>query len=77
MYCYAERSDHVVGREKMIRSNKIKCLNCLDIIESKSVHDLKWCKCKSVAVDGGREYLRRVCARGNYKDLTEYEAEDM
>lgn len=28
-----------------------------DVIESFSVHDFKYCKCESVAVDGGHEYL--------------------
>ena len=58
---------------KKILINKIQCKKCKDIIESKSVHDFKWCSCKSVAVDGGLEYLRRV---GNIEDiieLSEYE----
>ena len=53
--------------------NKIKCNKCGDIIESKSVHDFKFCKCKSVAVDGGHDYLRRVGNRGDWEDLSEYE----
>ena len=62
-------------RKKMfkIKTNKIKCNKCGDIIESYNVHDFKFCSCGSVAVDGGREYLRRV---GNYEDiidLSEYE----
>ena len=36
---------------------KIKCLNCGDIIESKSVHDLVSCKCESCYIDGGKDYL--------------------
>ena len=36
---------------------KIKCLNCGDIIESKSVHDLVSCKCESCYIDGGQDYL--------------------
>ena len=43
-----------------IRTNKIKCKKCGDIIESKSVHDFKWCSCGAVAVDGGHEYLRMI-----------------
>lgn len=39
--------------------NRIQCLKCNDIIESKSVHDFKWCKCKTVFVDGGNDYYRR------------------
>ena len=38
---------------KKILVNKIQCKKCKDIIESKHVHDFKWCSCKSIAVDGG------------------------
>ncbi len=51
-----------------IITNKIKCLKCGDIIESVTVHDFKWCSCKECAVDGGKEYLRRV---GNIEDIEE------
>ena len=44
-------------KEKII-SNKIQCKHCEDIIESTHVHDFKWCSCKTVFVDGGREYRR-------------------
>ena len=53
--------------------NKIRCKKCGDIIESKSVHDFKFCKCKSVAVDGGHEYLRRLGDLEDWDDLSEYE----
>ena len=36
--------------------NKLKCNKCGDIIESKSVHDLKSCKCGAISIDGGDEY---------------------
>lgn len=38
--------------------NKLKCKLCGDIIESKYTHDFRWCKCGSVFIDGGHEYLR-------------------
>ena len=44
---------------KIIR-NSAKCLGCGDEIESKHRHDFKWCKCGSLAVDGGKDYTRRV-----------------
>lgn len=53
--------------------NKIRCKKCGDIIESKTVHDFKFCKCESVAVDGGHDYLRRVGAREDWEDLSESE----
>ena len=49
-----------------IECNKIKCKKCGDIIESKTRHDFKWCTCKSVAIDGGHIYLRRI---GNNEDI--------
>lgn len=43
----------------MILKNAIRCRKCGEIIESASLYDFKWCKCGSVAVDGGRDYLKR------------------
>ena len=54
--------------DKKILVNKIQCKKCKDIIESKYVHDCKWCVCRNIAVDGGLEYLRRV---GNLEDIIE------
>mgnify|MGYP003296152767 CR=1 FL=1 len=48
--------------------NKIKCKNCEDIIESTYRHDFKFCKCGAVAVDCGRDYLRRCGDLDNYED---------
>lgn len=53
--------------EKII-INKIKCKKCGEVIESKHVHDFKYCMCKSIAVDGGKEYLKRL---GNLEDFEE------
>ena len=50
-----------------IKQNKIQCTHCNDIIESTHVHDFKYCSCKKVAVDGGKEYLRRL-----YHTMTDY-----
>ena len=44
-----------------ILENKIKCNHCGDVIESKHRHDFKRCSCGRVAVDGGHDYLRRLC----------------
>jgi ribosomal protein S27AE len=43
---------------KIIR-NIARCSKCGDVIESKHVHDYVSCKCGAIAVDGGREYLKR------------------
>ena len=57
---------------EQIRTNKIKCKKCGDIIESINVHDFKWCSCGAVAVDGGREYLRRVGNEDDFEELSHF-----
>lgn len=41
-----------------IFSNSIKCKNCGDVIRSKNIHDMVYCKCHLVFVDGGSWYTR-------------------
>ena len=53
--------------------NKIRCKRCGDVIESKSVHDFKFCKCEAVAVDGGHDYLRRLGETEDWEDLSKYD----
>ena len=45
---------------KKILVNKIQCKRCGDIIASAYRYDLVRCQCGSVAVDGGRDYLKRL-----------------
>lgn len=58
---------------RIIKSNKIKCNHCGQIIESKHRHDFKWCKCGAVFVDGGHDYLRRGFTNdeNDFEDLSE------
>jgi len=44
---------------RKILHNRIQCTHCKDIIESTYTHDFKWCSCGKVAVDGGKQYLKR------------------
>lgn len=44
----------------MIVQNAVICNKCDDFIFSKHRHDFVTCKCGSISVDGGQEYLRRV-----------------
>lgn len=53
--------------------NKIRCNKCGDEIESTNTHDFKFCKCGAVAVDGGKDYLRRVGYREDWEELSVYE----
>lgn len=64
--------------KKIIR-NAIKCKNCGNVIESTNTHDLKFCSCKNVAVDGGNVYLRRYfkISQDDFEELSEcIEVED-
>lgn len=53
-----------------IIKNQIKCNHCGDVIESYSVHDFKFCSCEKVAVDGGKEYLRRLGYKEDWEELS-------
>ena len=51
--------------------NKIRCNKCGQEIESTSTHDFKWCRCNSVAIDGGLDYLRRIAkSKNDYTELS-------
>ena len=61
--------------EKKLIKNAIKCNHCGDVIESKYTHDFKWCRCETVAVDGGLSYAKRSFknSTNDYEDLSEWE----
>lgn len=61
----------------MIIHNKARCKKCDTVIESKHRHDFVWCECldedgrhNGIAVDGGKEYLRRVGKLEDYEELS-------
>lgn len=60
-------------KNKKIRTNKIKCRKCGNIIESTSVHDFKFCSCGACAVDGGTEYLRRLGEPEDWEESSEFD----
>ena len=53
-----------------IIKNAIKCKKCGDEIESKTVHDFKFCKCGAVADEGGHDYLRRCGNREDWEEMS-------
>lgn len=61
-----------IGMPRIIR-NAIRCKKCGDVIESKTVHDFKFCSCGSCAVDGGHDYLRRCGNLGDWEEMSEAE----
>lgn len=51
-----------------IVSNRVQCLDCNDVIESRYRHDFQTCSCGATSVDGGKDYQRIL---GNsWKDLS-------
>lgn len=60
--------------EKKLVKNVIKCNHCGDIIESKYTHDFKFCKCGTVACDGGLSYAKRSFKNSldDFTDLSEW-----
>lgn len=56
-------------KEKII-SNKIKCKKSGDIIESKSTNEYKRCSCGAVAIDGGKDYLKRIGNEEDYEEMS-------
>ena len=57
-------------KKEEIISNKIKCKKCGDIIESKSTNGYKKCSCGTVAIDGGKDYLKRIDNEEDYEELS-------
>ena len=57
-------------KKEEIISNKIKCKKCRDVIESKNTNDYKKCACGAVAVDGGKDYLKRIGSEEDYEELS-------
>ena len=58
------------GKKEEIISNKIKCKKCGDIIESKSANEYKRCSCGAVAIDGGKDYLKRIGNEEDYEEMS-------
>ena len=58
---------------KKLIKNRIKCLKCGDIIESKSRHDWVQCTCGACYVDGGHDYMRIGGNKEDWEDLSEWE----
>lgn len=57
-----------------IVSNRVRCLECNDVIESLTRHDFVTCTCRNVSIDGGREYLKRSAKRFDLiEDLSDVE----
>ena len=58
-----------------IIKNSIKCNHCGDIRTSVQAHDFVTCSCGCCSVDGGSEYLKRVClhTQDDFAEVSELE----
>lgn len=51
--------------------NRIKCLRCGTVAESKYVGHFVYCACMDVACEGGKQELKRcILAGGRFEDLS-------
>lgn len=55
-----------------IKENKARCKKCDTVIVSTHVHDYVRCPCGAIAVDGGREYLRRAGKPEDVEELSTF-----
>lgn len=68
----ADNNNNVKVAHGRILHNRAQCNKCGEIVESVHRHDFRFCKCGAIAVDGGREYLRRIGDMADCKELSEY-----
>jgi len=65
--------EETMGKER----NRGKCQLCEEVIESKFRHDMVWCKCGEIFVDGGLDYYRRGAMHmENFIEVREEEEEE-
>lgn len=58
---------------KEIRRNAVQCRICGDVLVSSHTHDFVTCKCGHCSVDGGRDYLKRICcSKDGFIELSEF-----
>lgn len=64
-----------MGHEDLIiKLNAAKCKLCGSIVVSGSRHDSTTCKCGNLTVDGGTDYIRRVCKKpGSFEEMSIYD----
>lgn len=53
--------------------NRARCKLCDSTIESVHRHDFVKCACGAIAVDGGKDYLRRIGEPANFIELSVYD----
>ena len=62
--------DGYLQGDNVIVRNSARCRKCGDEIESFHRHDMRWCSCGAIAVDGGRAYMRRAGEPEDFEDTS-------
>lgn len=57
--------------------NAARCRKCDTIVESKHRHDFVMCKCESIFVDGGTDYLRWGGEPDDFESLAEIDKDSI
>lgn len=57
----------------MNNRNIAKCVKCATIIESVYTHDLVYCNCGAIAIDGGTDYQRGIGEPADFINLSDAE----
>lgn len=52
--------------------NAATCNKCGDYIRSRNRHDMVWCSCENVAVDGGSHYAKRSFKTYDFENHIEF-----
>ena len=65
-----------MNEKKILIRNRIKCLKCGDIIESKYTHDWVQCSCGACFVDGGHDYMRVGGNKEDWEDMSKWEIDE-
>lgn len=50
----------------MTGGQKIRCKRCNEVVQSMHRHDMKWCSCRLIGIDGGSDYTR-ICYGPDWK----------
>jgi len=51
--------------------NYVECRKCRDVIVSLHRHDMVWCSCGAIAIDGGEDYTKLTGNKEDFLDPTE------
>lgn len=62
----------MVYEDLKIVANRAQCTHCGDIIQSVHRHDFVTCSCGKLAVDGGKDYLKRCGYLNDYVEKSVY-----